>query len=438
MNIRLCRKKGTPTRKGKYIDKKIAAQLIEISRGVRAFREKKYAKAAQYLEKKAQHPNATDRIKFIVGASYTEIKVHEKEASDLLKSIIQKYKDEPKDKRPNVYAGAMLQYAKIQLRNELIEFAIYLLEDIATQNGKDNIYALAELAKAYDMQSQVLREKEKNEEALEAERKAEKICLKCKELSIENTKLTKETHNVRNLLGIIYIRQGRISMAEEEFNAVNVVCPANKTESKLNEINCIELLKKTYFKEESEEEVNKRIKRLEKKLEAIENGEQEEIKEYAREINAVSRIEYYEELFPDLKISNGIDIFTGYKLYEYPTKGICVIDKVFSEIKDGKKEVGTTYVLPLNITFEITNLSRDKVFEMLSKENRVQKQEHKGNYYNSVEEKMKRSELEGLVIEEKKLKEKEEEIEKITKKKEQLEKELNEKQSEENNEEGEQ
>ena len=111
MNIRLCRKKGNPTRKGKYIDKEIAVQLIEISRGVRAFREKKYAKAAQYLEKKAQNSKATDRIKFIVGASYTEIKVHEKEAADLLKSIIQKYKDDPKEKRPLVYSGAMLEYA---------------------------------------------------------------------------------------------------------------------------------------------------------------------------------------------------------------------------------------------------------------------------------------------------------------------------------------
>ena len=122
MKIRLCRKKDHPTRKGKYIDREIAFQLIDIGRGVRAFQEKKYAKAIQYLEKKALNPRATDRIKFIVGTSFTEINVHEKEASDLLKSIIQKYKDEPKDKRPSVYAGAMLEYAKIQ--REVYDFAI--------------------------------------------------------------------------------------------------------------------------------------------------------------------------------------------------------------------------------------------------------------------------------------------------------------------------
>ena len=46
----------------------------------------------------------------------------------------------------------------------------------------------------------------------------------------------------------------------------------------------------------------------------------------------------------------------------------------------------------------------------------TQKQEHKGDYYNSIQEKMKRAELEGLVIEEKKLKEKESEIEKTIRK----------------------
>ena len=442
MNIRLCRKKGNPTRKGKYIDKEIATQLVEIGRGVRAFRERKYAKAIQYLEKKALNPKATDRIKFMVGASYTEIKIREKEASDLLKSIIQKYKDEPKEKRAYVYSGAMLEYAKIQLRNELTEFAIYLLEDITIQNGKDNIYALTELAKAYDMQAQDLRGKEKDEEALEAERKSEKTCLKCKELSIGNPELIKRTLSARNLLGILYIRQGRIAMAEQEFNAVRIICPEEK-QKQLSEMNCMYLFKETYFKEESEEDVNRRIARLEKKLEAIENGEEEEKKEYAREINVVGRLEYYEELAPDLKISNGIDIFTGYKMYEYPSKGICVIDKMFNDVKDGQKTVGTTYVFPLNITFDLAKLSRFEVIKMISSESRIQKQEHKGDYYNSIQEKMKRAELEGLVIEEKKLKAKEEEIEKIAKEKEKTEEKreetkIQESKSKENKKEGEQ
>lgn len=442
MNIRLCRKKGNPTRKGKYIDKEIALQLVEITRGVRAFREEKYAKAIQYLEKKALNSQATDRIKFMVGASYTETKIREKEASDLLKSIIQKYKDEPKEKRPYVYSGAMLEYAKIQLRNELTEFAIYLLEDITMQNGKDNIYALTELAKAYDMQAQDLRGKEKKEEALEAERKAEKICLKCKELSIGNPELIKRTLSARNLLGILYIRQGRISMAEQEFNAVRIICPEDK-QKQLSEMNCMYLLKKTYFKEESEEDVNKRIARLEKKLEAIENGEEEEKKEYAREINVVGRLEYYEELSPELKISNGIDVFTGYKMYEYPNKGICVIDKMFNDVKDGQKILGTTYVFPLNITFDLVKLSRFEVIKMISAESSIQKQEHKGDYYNSIQEKMKRAELEGLVIEEKKLKAEEKEIEKIAKEKETTEEKvekikIQESESKENKKEGEQ
>ena len=149
MEIRLCKNnKINPTRKGKYIDKEIAIQLIDISRGVRAFKEEKYAKAIQYLEKKALNPKAVERIKFMVGTSYVETKIHEKEASELLKSIIQKYKDEPKDKRPYIYTGAILEYAKIQLRNELTEFAIYLLEDVEVEHKKYNIYALKELTKA--------------------------------------------------------------------------------------------------------------------------------------------------------------------------------------------------------------------------------------------------------------------------------------------------
>lgn len=434
MNIRLCRNKSNPTRKGKYIDKQIALQLVEIGRGVRAYKEEKYAKAIQYLEKKALNPEATDRIKFIVGASYTEIKIHEKEAADLLKSIIQKYKDEPKEKRPSVYSGAILEYAKIQLRNELIEFAIYLLEDITMQNEKYNINALTELAKAYDMQAQDLRGKDKNDDALEAERKAEETCLKCKELSKEKSKLIKKSISARNLLGILYIRQGKIAMAEQEFNEIKAILSENTKE--LYEMDCIYLLKKAYFKEESEEEVNKRIERIEKKLEAIENGEEEEKKEYARELNVVSRLEYYEELAPDLKVSNGIDIFTGYKMYEYPKRGVIVIDKIFNNVKENQKIIGSTYVFPQNMTFELERLSRVEVIKMLESENSVQQQEHKGDYYNSMQEKMKRAELEGLVIEEKKLKEKEQEIEKNIK--EVTEKDVQEKEHEEKKEEGEQ
>lgn len=412
MNIKLCKKKENLTRKGKYIDKKIAMELVEISRGVRAFREQKYGKALHYLEKKALNPKATERIKFIVGTSYTETKIHEKEAAELLKSIIQNHKDKPKENRPAIYSGAILEYAKIQLRNELTEFAIYLLEDIAMQDDKHNIYALIELSKAYDMQAQELRNKEKEEEALEIEKNAEKVCLKCKELAQENPKLSKDIISARNLLGILYIRQGKFEMVAQELIEVNKIYLDSKNKDNFN---CLDLLKETYFKEESEEEVNKRIKRLEKKLEAIENGEEEEKKEYARELDLVSRSEFYEELSPDLKISRGIDIFTGYKMYEYPQKGVCVIDKIFDEIKEGKKVLGKTYVFPQDITFELENLSRIEVVKMLETNSSVQKETHKGDYYNYIQEKMKRAELEGLVEEEKRLKEKEKELEDIAK-----------------------
>lgn len=421
MEIRLCKNnKINPTRKGKYIDKEIAKQLIDISRGVRAFREQKYAKAIQYLEKKALNPKAVEKIKFMVGTSYVETKIHEKEASELLKSIIQKYKDEPKEKRPYIYTGAILEYAKIQLRNELTEFAIYLLEDVEVENKKYNIYALTELAKAYDMQAQEFRRKEKIEEALEIEKKSEDTCLECLEISKGNEKLTIEA---RILLGILFVRQGNMDIAKQEFEQVKKIDP----EYKFNVEDCIEIFKKTYFKEESEEEVNKRIKRLEKKLEAIENGE-EEIKEYARELNVVSRIEYFEELSPELKISTGLDIFTGYKMYEYPKRGVIVIDKMFNEIKDEQKILGSTYIFPINMELNLEKISRLEVMKML--EENAQKQEHKGDYYNSIQEKMKRAELEGLVIEEKKLKEKESEIEKTIKEEKA--------ESEENEEEGEQ
>ena len=421
MEIRLCKNnKINPTRKGKYIDKEIAIQLIDISRGVRAFKEEKYAKAIQYLEKKALNPKAVEKIKFMVGTSYVETKIHEKEASELLKSIIQKYKDEPKDKRPYIYTGAILEYAKIQLRNELTEFAIYLLEDVEVENKKYNIYALTELAKAYDMQAQEFRGKEKIEEALEIEKKSEDTCLECLEISKGNEKLTIEA---RILLGILFVRQGNMDIAKQEFEQVKKIDP----EYKFNVEDCIDIFKKTYFKEESEEEVNKRIKRLEKKLEAIENGE-EEIKEYARELNVVSRIEYFEELSPELKISNGLDIFTGYKMYEYPKRGVIVIDKMFNEIKYEQKILGSTYIFPINMELNLEKISRLEVMKML--EENAQKQEHKGDYYNSIQEKMKRAELEGLVIEEKKLKEKESEIEKTIK--------TENTESEENEEEGEQ
>ena len=410
MRIKLCKNVSTNIRKGKYIDKDVAKQLTDIAIGKKAFREEKYAKAMQYLEKKAMLPNATDGIKFMVGASYTEIKIHEKEAAELLKSIIQKYKDEPKEKRTLIYSGAILEYAKIQLRNELTEFAIYLLEDVTTKNEKYNLYKLNELAKAYDMLAQNYRAKDKEDDALEAEKKAQAACLKCKELSKNKLDLKLKKEEARNLLGILYIRQGKILEAKQEFEELKNINSENNKE--LFEMTWINLLKKAYFKEESEEEVNKRIDRLEKKMEAIENGEQEEKKEYARELNLVSRIEFYEELSPELKIFNGKDIFTGYKMYEYPSRGICVIDKVFDEIKDQKKIIGYTYVFSENTIFDLEKLSRTEIMKTMEIESNIQKQQHKGDYYNLIQEKMKRAELEGLVIEEKNLKAKEKEIEK--------------------------
>ena len=412
MNIKLCKNKNHPTRKGKYIDRNIAKKLTEIELGVNAFRERKYAKAIQYLGNKALNPKATDRIRLIVGASYVEISMHEKEASELLNSIIQKYKDEPKEKRTWIYSWAVMEYAKIQLRNNLLELAICLLQDINVENERHNIYVLIELAKAYDAQAQNLRENEQNLEAVEAERKAEKICLKCKGLAEKNKELDSITLKARNLLGSLYIRQGRIESALQEFNDLKQKNPKDIEEKELCQMNCIKLLKNTYFEEETEAEVNKRIERIEKKLEPIENGEKVDNKDKVRELNAISRLEFFEESSLEVKISNGTDVLTGYKMYEYPNKGIYVIDKIFDESKNNQKTLGITYIFPQNIEFDLEKLSRYEILNLLNEENGIQRQEHNEDYYNIVKEKMKRAELEGLVIEEKELKEKEEKIKK--------------------------
>ena len=97
-------------------------------------------------------------------------------------------------------------------------------------------------------------------------------------------------------------------------------------------------------------------------------------------------------------------------MYEYPLRGIFVIDKLFSETKNEEKVYGITYIFPQILEFNIKKLSRDNVIKMFENEKMVQKQEHKGDYYNLVQEKMKRAELEGLIIEEKILKEKEKKL----------------------------
>ena len=71
MNIKLSKNKNFTVKKGKRIDKDVARQFIEIQKGIRAFYKKEYGKSIQYLEKKAMNPNATERIKFIVGTIYT-------------------------------------------------------------------------------------------------------------------------------------------------------------------------------------------------------------------------------------------------------------------------------------------------------------------------------------------------------------------------------
>ena len=406
MNIKLSKNKNFTVKKGKRIDKDVARQFIEIQKGIRAFYKKEYGKSIQYLEKKAMNPNATERIKFIVGTSYTEIKAHEKEASELLKSIIQKYKDEPKEKRPQIYTWSILEYAKIQVRNERAEFAIYLLEDIPDSQQKQDIDILIELAKAYEMEAQESRRKKKYEEALETDQKTEEICMKCIELSEKDGNLKLKSIIPRNILEILYIRQGKLEKAQKQFEKIGEISPENK--KTLNSKESMNLLKETYFTEETEEEANKRIKKFERKMELIENGKEK--KECEREINLIDRTEFFEELSEDVKVYKGIDIFVGYKMYEYPLRGIFVIDKLFSETKNEEKVYGITYIFPQILEFNIKKLSRDNVIKMFENEKMVQKQEHKGDYYNLVQEKMKRAELEGLIIEEKILKEKEKKL----------------------------
>lgn len=406
MNIKLSKNKNFTVKKGKRIDKNVARQFIEIQKGIRAFYKKEYGKSIQYLEKKAMNPNATERIKFIVGTSYTEIKAHEKEASELLKSIIQKYKDEPKEKRPQIYTWSILEYAKIQVRDERAEFAIYLLEDIPDSQQKQDIDILIELAKAYDMEAQESRRKKKYEEALETDQKTEEICMKCIELSEKDDNLKLKSIIPRNILGILYIRQGELEKAQKQFEKIGEISPEDK--KTLNSKESMNLLKETYFTEETEEEANKRIKKFERKMELIEK--EKEKKECEREINLIDRTEFFEELSEDVKVYKGVDIFVGYKMYEYPLRGIFVIDKLFSETKNEEKVYGFTYIFPQILEFNIKKLSRDNVIKMFENEKMVQKQEHKGDYYNLVQEKMKRAELEGLIIEEKILKEKEKKL----------------------------
>ena len=97
-------------------------------------------------------------------------------------------------------------------------------------------------------------------------------------------------------------------------------------------------------------------------------------------------------------------------MYEYPKRGIIVIDKIFNTIKENQKIVGITYVFPQSIKLQMEMLARNEIIKELEDNSSVQKQEHRGDYYNLMQEKMKRAELEGLVTEEKELKEKEVEI----------------------------
>ena len=73
------------------------------------------------------------------------------------------------------------------------------------------------------------------------------------------------------------------------------------------------------------------------------------------------------------------------------------IDKVFNEN-------GITYIFPYNIEIDLEKMSRTEIMSVFNVNKSVQKQKHKDDYYNLIQEKMKRAELEGLVIEEKKLK----------------------------------
>ena len=200
--------------------------------------------------------------------------------------------------------------------------------------------------------------------------------------------------------------QGELEKAQKQFEKIGEISPEDK--KTLNSKESMNLLKETYFTEETEEEANKRIKKFERKMELIEK--EKEKKECEREINLIDRTEFFEELSEDVKVYKGVDIFVGYKMYEYPLRGIFVIDKLFSETKNEEKVYGFTYIFPQILEFNIKKLSRDNVIKMFENEKMVQKQEHKGDYYNLVQEKMKRAELEGLIIEEKILKEKEKKL----------------------------
>ena len=120
-------------------------------------------------------------------------------------------------------------------------------------------------------------------------------------------------------------------------------------------------------------------------------------------IDMLSREKYYVELSKNLKISNGKDLFSGYKMYEYLDKNIVVIDKVFDEIKGDQKVPGKTYIFPSNLKIDLEKLAKNHIMNEINTNKTIQIQNHCGNYYENIKEKMERAELEGLLIEEREL-----------------------------------
>lgn len=115
------------------------------------------------------------------------------------------------------------------------------------------------------------------------------------------------------------------------------------------------------------------------------------------EIDLIDKLQYYKNISSNVKILKGIKNFDGYKMYEYPSKGVYVIDKISNSFSDE----GCTYIFPEKLYVKINDMK--DIFNILDNQEFVQKNINIDNYCESLQEKIKRAELQELLIEEKEL-----------------------------------
>ena len=112
---------------------------------------------------------------------------------------------------------------------------------------------------------------------------------------------------------------------------------------------------------------------------------------YPQQLSIRNRLKHLMEKNPSHGYQ-GKDKFAGYIIFEYADKGVCVLEKLFTQTKDKKireSSSNATYIFPAGMTLSLSQYSKRDIISMMKTQSYIKRVVHSKNYYSNLEKAMK-------------------------------------------------